>query len=89
MPRSWVKVNSMLSRSEKSVLAVFRTFLVQSGEMICFTAPQLQKYGPTLVGLTKKNLVVREQCAGGYSLTREGFAAMKEGGRGRPLRLSP
>jgi hypothetical protein len=68
----------MLSRAERSVLAVFRTFLVRAGEMVCFTGPQLQKFGPTLVGLTKKNLVVREQCAGGYSLTREGFAAMMD-----------
>lgn len=69
----------MLSRAELSVLSVFRSFLVKTGEMICFTGPQLQKYGPTLAGLAKKNLVVREHCAGGYSLTREGFVAMREG----------
>ena len=69
----------MLSRSERSVLAVFRTFLVHSGEMICFTAPQLQKYSHALTMLAKKNLVLRERCAGGYSLTHAGFAALMEG----------
>jgi hypothetical protein len=77
-----------LSRAERSVLAVFRTFLVKTGEMICFTGPQLQKYGPTLAGLAKKNLVVREHYAGGYSLTREGFVAMRAGTAGQRARLS-
>ena len=58
------------------VLAVFRSFMVSAGEMLCFHGPQLEKHGPTLRQLTEKNLVIKEQFAGGYSLTRAGFEAM-------------
>jgi hypothetical protein len=71
----------MLSVAEQSALAVFRSFLVRSGQMVCFPAPQLEKHKATLQRLTEKNLVVREQFAGGYSLTPTGFAAMMDGVR--------
>jgi hypothetical protein len=66
----------MLSTAEQSVLAVFRAFHVGPGEMLCFHGPQLAKYGACLRGLAEKNLVVKEQFAGGYSLTSAGFDAM-------------
>lgn len=66
----------MLSTSEQAALAVFRSFMVNAGEMLCFHGPQLEKHGPTLRQLTEKNLVIKEQFAGGYSLTRAGFEAM-------------
>jgi hypothetical protein len=66
----------MLSTSEQAALAVFRSFMVNTGEMLCFHGPQLEKHGPTLRQLAEKNLVVKEQFAGGYSLTRAGFEAM-------------
>jgi hypothetical protein len=75
----------MLTRSEQSVFKVFRTFMVHSGEMVCFTAPQLQKFRSTLSTLVDKKLLIREQCPGGYSLTEEGFAAM----RGRTAAARP
>ncbi len=66
----------MLSAAEQSALAVFRVFMVSPGEMLCFHGPQLAKHGATLRRLADKNLVVQEQFAGGYSLTRAGFEAM-------------
>ena len=66
----------MLSNSEQAVLAVFRSFQVNTGEMLCFHGPQLERYGATLRTLTEKDLVVKERFAGGYSLTRAGFDAL-------------
>lgn len=66
----------MLTASEHAALAVFRSFMVNVGEMLCFHGPQLEKHGATLRTLAEKNLVVKEQFAGGYSLTPAGFEAM-------------
>jgi hypothetical protein len=66
----------MLTASEQAALAVFRTFHVGTGQMLCFHGPQLEKHRTPLRLLTEKNLVVKEQFAGGYSLTRAGFEAM-------------
>jgi hypothetical protein len=66
----------MLSTAEKSALAVFRSFHVGAGQMLCFHGPQLAKHGASLKTLTEKNFVIKEQFAGGYSLTRSGAEAM-------------
>jgi hypothetical protein len=79
----------MLSVAEQSALAVFRSFMVRAGQMVCFPAPQLEKHRATLQRLTEKNLVVREQFAGGYSLTPNGFAAMMDGVRAARKVASP
>ena len=67
----------MLSTPEQAALAVFRSFKVGAGQMLCFHGPQLEKHRATLRQLTEKNLVIKEQFAGGYSLTRAGFEAME------------
>lgn len=67
----------MLSRSEKSVLRTFREYLVTPGQMLCFNGPNLEKYRPALRQLTQRDLLVKEQFHGAYSLTRAGFKAMK------------
>jgi hypothetical protein len=66
----------VLTTSEQAALAVFRSFMVGAGEMLCFQGPQLEKHGATLRQLAEKNLVVKESFAGGYSLTAAGFKAM-------------
>jgi hypothetical protein len=48
------------------------------GQMLCFYGPTLKKHRPALKQLTEKELLVKEQFEGGYSLTRSGFAAMKD-----------
>jgi hypothetical protein len=66
----------MLTNAEQAALNVFRSFMVGAGEMLCFQGPQLQKHGATLRQLTEKNYLIKEQFAGGYSLTRAGVEAM-------------
>ncbi len=67
----------MLSVSELAALKVFRDFLMGPGEMLCFTGPALDKHRNTLVQLAAKDLLVKEQFAGAYSLTAAGFSAMR------------
>jgi hypothetical protein len=46
--------------------------------MLCFSGPNLKQNKATLALLTDKELLVKEEFKGGYSLTRNGFAAMKD-----------
>ena len=48
------------------------------GQMLCFTGPSLKQNQATLSLLTNKELLIKEKFAGGYSLTRTGFAAMND-----------
>jgi hypothetical protein len=71
-------VNSpVLSAGEKSVLTVFRRYLVKPGEMLCFSGPELKRRSLSLRKLTEKNMLTKEKFAGGYSLTNDGFSAMR------------
>ena len=67
----------MLTSSERSVLVVFRQYLITPGQMLCFDGPAFRKYKAALRVLTEKGFVVKEKFDGGYSLTSTGFAAMK------------
>ncbi len=67
----------MLTPSEKTVLRTFRQFLVTPGEMLCFFGPNLERHKVALQQLTKRDLLVKEHFQGAYSLTHDGFAAMK------------
>jgi hypothetical protein len=67
----------LLSPSEKAVLNAFEQFLVTPGKMLCFSGPNLDKHKAALKQLTEKDLLVKEQFQGAYSLTRAGFEAMK------------
>ena len=48
------------------------------GKMLCFSGPDLERYAADLNCLADKKLLVREKFKGGYSLTKGGFAAMKD-----------
>jgi hypothetical protein len=67
----------VLSQSERHVFRRFRQFLMVPGQMLCFVGPDLEKYKPALQTMTEKNLLVKEQFKGAYSLTQAGFEAMK------------
>ena len=67
----------MLSPSEKTVLLTFREYLVNPGEMLCFSGPDLEKHESALMQLTKKDFLVKEHFKGAYFLTDAGFEAMK------------
>lgn len=68
----------MLTESEQRVLQTFHQYLMTPGKMLCFSGPSLERYASDLNRLTDKKLLVREKFKGGYSLTRGGFAAMKD-----------
>ena len=58
-------------------MRTFRQFLVTPGKMLCFFGPDLERHRPALLKLTEKDLLVKEQFKGAYSLTYAGFEAMK------------
>ena len=68
----------MLTASEQRVLQTFRKFRVPPGKMLCFYGTTLKRHKVALRQLTQKELLVKEQFEGGYSLTSSGFAAMKD-----------
>lgn len=67
----------LLSPAEKRVMRTFRQFLVTPGKMLCFFGPDLERNKAALQRLTERDLLVKEQFKGAYSLTRNGFEAMK------------
>ncbi len=61
-------------------MTVLRTFLqyqVTPGKMLCFFGPNLTKHKAAFDTLTKKDMLVKENFKGAYTLTHAGFAAMK------------
>ena len=67
-----------LSPEERSVLEVFRNYLMTPGKMLCLSGPKLDASEAPLAELTGKGLLVAESFRGGYSLTENGFEAMKD-----------
>ena len=70
--------SSLLTPAEKRVLQTFRRFLVTPGQMLCFYGPDLEQKRDTLRRLIDKDLLVKEEFNGAYSLTPAGFAAMTD-----------
>lgn len=66
----------MLTKSEQRVLRTFREYLITPGQMLCFSGPNLETHKAALEILSDKDLLVREQFKGGYSLTEAGYTAM-------------
>ncbi|MBX3426329.1 MAG: hypothetical protein KF688_11670 [Pirellulales bacterium] len=66
-----------LTRAESAVMAVFRTYLVGPGEMLCFHGPLGLQHAASLQRLIDRQLLIKESFAGGYSLTAAGFEAMR------------
>jgi hypothetical protein len=59
-------------------MAVFRKYLVEPGQMLCFHGDSLEEHRESLRQLIAQGLVTKEDFKGGYSLTRAGFAAMND-----------
>lgn len=66
-----------LSSGERSVLGVFRKYLMTPGIMLCFGGPDLESFRDSLTLLTQKGMLVVEKPRGGFSLSAAGYAAMK------------
>ena len=65
------------TKTEKSVLKTFHEFLMRPGQMLCFYGPELERHRNALKGLTERKLLVKERFKGAYSLTEDGFSAMR------------
>jgi hypothetical protein len=62
--------------SKQSALVVFREFLIEPGQMLCFHGPLLDENRDSLQRLTEQGLLSKDKFKGGYTLTKAGFAAM-------------
>ena len=71
-------LETSLSAKETAVLEIFRRYLMTPGKMLCFAGSDLVTYDTALSRLLDKGLIDGEKFRGGYSLTEEGFAAMKQ-----------
>jgi hypothetical protein len=69
---------SSLTSDQRSVLEVFRTYLMTPGEMLCFGSSEHDSLSVPLAQLTEKGLLNSERKSGGYSLTQSGFTAMRD-----------
>lgn len=69
---------STLTQSEVRALDEFEIFMMKPNQMLCFSGPGLEKHNKALETLSDKNLLFREKPHGAYSLTEEGYSAMKQ-----------
>ncbi|MEM6692809.1 MAG: hypothetical protein AAF664_25500, partial [Planctomycetota bacterium] len=53
-------------------------YLMTPGKMLCFSGPSMERHAEDLTRLTEKKVLVREKFKGGYSLTKEGYAVMRD-----------
>ena len=68
---------SELTKSEQRVMRTYRKFMMTPGQMLCFYGPDLKQNETALANLTNRDLLIKERFKGGYSLTNEGYDAMK------------
>jgi hypothetical protein len=61
---------------DQSALVVFRKYLIEPGQMLCFHGPLLDQNRDSLRQLTEQGLLSKDNFKGGYTLTQAGFAAM-------------
>lgn len=66
-----------VSASEARVLQSFSPFLVESKQMLCFPAPELDANREHLEQLIDAGLLESEPSQDGYVLTASGYATMK------------
>ncbi|MCO6046205.1 hypothetical protein NG895_20095 [Aeoliella sp. ICT_H6.2] len=67
----------MLSTTEECVLRTFREYHMTPNKMLCFYGQDLLGKEEALNSLIRRDLLVREKFAGGYSLTRAGYREMR------------
>ncbi len=66
-----------LSKSELRVLETFRRYLMSPGQMLCFNGQDIESMRDGLEKLIDSGMLIAEGSRGAYSLTRQGFDAMK------------
>jgi hypothetical protein len=75
-PSSHFKLRALNLSPQQSALAIFRDYLIEPGEMLCFHGPLLDENRDSLRCLTEQGLLSKDKFKGGYTLTKAGFAAM-------------
>jgi hypothetical protein len=75
-PSSHFKLKALNLSPQQSALLVFRDYLIEPGEMLCFHGPLLDENRDSLRCLTEQGLLNKDKFRGGYTLTKAGFAAM-------------
>ncbi|MFO0911386.1 MAG: hypothetical protein U0795_00390 [Pirellulales bacterium] len=66
-----------LSDAEVAVLAVFRSYLMTPSQMLCLDTRKQMLHERGLRELVRRELLVTERFRGAYSLTEDGYSAMK------------
>jgi hypothetical protein len=74
---SHYKLRALNLSQQQSALVVFRKYLIEPGEMLCFHGPLLDENRNSLRCLTEQGLLSKDKFKGGYTLTKAGFAAMQ------------
>lgn len=67
-----------ISEDETRVLQIFSRYLMTAGKMLCLSGNELDSHRQSLGKLVDAGLMVAETFQGGYSLTTEGFDAMRK-----------
>jgi hypothetical protein len=62
---------------QQAALAVFRDYLIEPSQMLCFHGRLLDENRDSLRCLTEQGLLSKEEFKGGYTLTKAGFAAIQ------------
>ena len=65
-----------MSKAELVVMSVFRKYLMNAGQMLCFDTAGVQKHRNAMRTLMEKGYLIEERFKGGFSLTNDGFVAM-------------
>jgi hypothetical protein len=77
MPRSSRFKNGALNLNpQQSALRVFRDYLIEPGQMLCFHGPLLDENRDSLRFLTEQGLLSKDTFKSGYTLTQAGFDEM-------------
>jgi hypothetical protein len=76
LENSHLKPRVVKLNPEQSALVVFRKYLIEAGQMLCFHGPLLDENRDSLQRLTEQGLLSKDKFKGGYTLTKAGFAVM-------------
>lgn len=76
---STLKSNNVeITDDEMRVLQIFSRYLMTAGKMLCLSGNELDSHSASLGRLVNAGMLIEETFQGGYSLTVEGFDAMKK-----------
>ncbi len=67
-----------INEGQCQVLQIFRRYLMTAGKMLCLSGNELDAHRGSLNKLVSDGLLIAETFQGGYSLTDEGFDAMRK-----------